>query len=112
MVARVVIGKCLIKQFDFIIASRYHSIVHAYKHGVPVIAIGWAVKYSDLLASFNQAQYCFDVTRSLNTDEIFNKLDNLLHDYQHEREGIVNKLKTVQTANVFDIFDDDTRFHF
>lgn len=30
----------LIRQFDYIIASRYHSLVHAYRQNVPCIAIG------------------------------------------------------------------------
>ena len=39
----------ILKQFDFVIASRYHSIIHSYKSGVPALVIGWATKYFELL---------------------------------------------------------------
>ena len=97
----------LIRQFDFIVSSRYHSIIHAYKNGVPAIAIGWATKYLELLDTFNQADYCFDVRNNLNTDEMFNKLDRLIHNYKHEREKIIDKVNILQSSNIFDIFGGD-----
>ncbi len=69
----------LIKNFDFVIASRYHSIIHAYKHGIPAIVIGWAVKYSELMSQFNQLDYYCDIRSFLNVeimDEILEKLMN------------------------------------
>jgi colanic acid/amylovoran biosynthesis protein len=47
----------VIKQFDFIIASRYHAIIHAYKNGVPALVIGWAIKYEELMQRFNQMDF-------------------------------------------------------
>ena len=38
----------LISKFDYLIASRYHSIVHGYVVGVPAVIFGWAVKYHEL----------------------------------------------------------------
>lgn len=35
--------------FKYVVAARYHSIVHAYKEGIPCVAMGWAVKYKELL---------------------------------------------------------------
>ena len=51
----------LLSKMQFIIASRYHSIVHAYKNGVPAIVIGWAQKYPELMEIFNQEMYYFDI---------------------------------------------------
>ncbi len=51
-----------IKQFDFIVASRYHAVVHAYKENIPVIILGWAVKYQELAELMNQERYVFDIT--------------------------------------------------
>ena len=50
---------CL-KQFQFIVASRFHAIVHAFKNGIPCIALGWATKYYDLMKQFGQEQYMLD----------------------------------------------------
>jgi len=60
----------IIKQFDLIIASRYHSIIHAYKNGVPAVVIGWATKYFELLDDFGQLDYFFDCRNNIRIDEI------------------------------------------
>ncbi|MDZ7835034.1 MAG: polysaccharide pyruvyl transferase family protein [Alkalibacterium sp.] len=59
----------LVEKLDFIIGSRFHSIVHSYKNHVPCIAIGWATKYHELLKLFGQYDYMFDVRESLDKDE-------------------------------------------
>lgn len=51
----------LVLKFQYLVASRFHSIVHAYKNGVPCIALGWATKYHNLLKLFDQERYNFDV---------------------------------------------------
>lgn len=51
----------LIGQGDFIVASRYHSIVHAYRRGVPAVILGWAVKYRELAALVGQERFVFEV---------------------------------------------------
>jgi len=52
-----------VKNFDYVIASRYHAIVHAYKEHVPAVILGWAVKYDELAAPFAQTPYVYDLTR-------------------------------------------------
>ena len=52
-----------VKQFDFIIASRFHAIVHAYKENVPAIILGWAVKYHELAKNLNQEKFVFRYNR-------------------------------------------------
>lgn len=91
----------LIKQFDFIIASRYHSIVHAYKNCVPVLAIGWATKYHELLKNLNQLQYYIDIRESLDTNKMNNALNALLNSYSHEK-SVLNKIKSLNIHNIFD----------
>ena len=43
-----------VRQFKFLICSRYHGLVHAYKNIVPCIALGWAVKYFSLTENVGQ----------------------------------------------------------
>jgi colanic acid/amylovoran biosynthesis protein len=93
-----------IKQFDFIIASRYHSIVHSYKNGVPALVIGWATKYFELLKNFDQLDYFFDGRDSINIDEINKKLDKMIRNYKYEREKIINKMTDISNkGNIFDM---------
>ena len=50
-----------VRKMDFVIASRFHAIVHSFRQRVPVIAIGWATKYKELLTIVGQDQFQFDV---------------------------------------------------
>jgi len=85
----------IIKQFDFVIASRYHSIVHAYKNCVPALVMGWAVKYFELLDDFGQLDYFFDCRNGINIKEIENKLDKMIHNYKTEKKRIADKLNVL-----------------
>ncbi|NQE52426.1 Coenzyme F420 hydrogenase subunit beta [ANME-1 cluster archaeon GoMg3.2] len=99
----------IIKQFDFIIASRYHSIVHSYKNGVPALVIGWATKYFELLKNFDQLDYFFDGRDNIDIDEINNKLDKMIRNYKYEREKIINKMNILNKGNIFDMLFDSTK---
>ena len=93
----------LVKHFDYCIASRFHSIVHSYKNGIPCIAVGWATKYHDLLKQFNQEQYMFDVRKQIASAELADAISQIEQCYHEESEIILEKLAAVQEQNVFDI---------
>jgi colanic acid/amylovoran biosynthesis protein len=93
----------IIKQFDFVIASRYHSIIHSYKNEVPALVIGWATKYFELLKDFDQLDYFFDCRNNINIGEIDNKLDNMIKNYKNEKKKILHKMNSMQKENIFDI---------
>ena len=93
----------IIEQFDFVIASRYHSIIHAYKNGVPALVIGWATKYFELLEDFDQLDYHFDVRGDININEINNKLDKMIRKYNYEKDKISNKINIITKENIFEI---------
>lgn len=99
----------VIRQFDFVIASRYHSIVHAYRNGVPALVIGWATKYFELLESFDQLDYFFDVRKGTDIEKISNKLDEMIINYEYEREKITNRIAYIKNKeNIFNLFDADS----
>jgi len=81
-----------LKQFNFVIASRYHSIIHSYKNEVPGLIIGWATKYFELLKSFDQQDYFFDIRKGVNIDIISKKLEKLLRNYENERNKLVENM--------------------
>lgn len=96
----------IIKQFDFTIASRYHSIIHSYRNGVPALVIGWATKYFELLQEFNQLDYFFDIRNGIDRNKITSSLDRLISTLPCEREKINNKISLlVKKDNIFNILN-------
>lgn len=89
----------LVKDFDFVVASRYHSIVHAYKENVPVIALGWAVKYKELLSRVQQNQYLLKLDDSETT--IHDKIDDIILKHNEDSQMIKSCMREVQSNNCF-----------
>lgn len=95
----------IIRQFDFVISSRYHSIINSYKNGVPALVIGWATKYVELLEDFNQLDYFFDVRNKIDSDKIDNSLSKLIKNLKYEKEKITERMNRMSSETVFDIFN-------
>ena len=93
----------LVQKFRYLVASRFHSIVHAYKNGVPCIAMGWATKYHDLLKLFGQEQYVFDVRIDTGTTNILEAIGQMDSCHAEESVKIRAGLSAVQQTNVFDV---------
>jgi len=99
----------LISKLEFMIASRYHSIIHAYRNEVPCLVLGWAIKYQELLNDFSQSEYIFDVRNGINTSEILKKLENLVEKHSEESKKVKSNLEKIKRneSSVFDeIFKD------
>jgi len=95
-------------RFDFVIASRYHSIIHSYKKGVPAIVLGWAHKYSELAREFDQAEYYFDCRNKIDIDELNAGLNKMVKNWAHEKEKIVCKVNSISNKNIFDMLKKDS----
>lgn len=93
----------LVREFEYIIASRYHSIVHAYKEKIPCIAIGWAEKYKELLNLFGQERYVFDVRSKIDKNKLMEAINHLEGVWKQEKKKIGAVLSKVQTENCFDV---------
>lgn len=85
------------EQFDYMVVSRYHAIVQAYKKNVPCLVIGWADKYLELMAKAGQEQYCFDVRTMNGNDELESALRKLDDNYCKESEIISEKLRFLES---------------
>jgi colanic acid/amylovoran biosynthesis protein len=94
--------ECIIRQFDFVIASRYHSLVHAYRNSVPALALGWAVKYKELLNRFNQSMFFFDIRDGIDKEKIRKEQYIILNNKNHQKNLIKEKLKEIKRESVFD----------
>ena len=91
----------VIKQFDFAIVSRYHSLVHCYKHSIPAIGIGWAEKYKELTSLFNQECYYLDYSDACSSANLKSKTINMLKSFENEKQIISQKLDRVQEVDAF-----------
>lgn len=93
----------IVKAFDYIIGSRYHSIVHAYRNYVPAIIIGWAVKYHELAERLNQDSYLINIDDDIKRNSILEVLKKLDSSYVEESDNIRKKIEIVQKDNVYDM---------
>jgi colanic acid/amylovoran biosynthesis protein len=91
-----------VNKFRFVIASRFHALVHALKNGVPCIALGWATKYMDLMKLFGQEQYAFDLRERVEISDVENAVAEMSQMWQSESEIIHRTLPDLQRENVFD----------
>ncbi len=95
----------LVGRFEFLIASRFHSIVHAFKNAVPCVALGWAVKYSVLMESFSQSGYCIDLRKQTELPSIISIVNQLCDRFSEESIVIRNALQKAQEQNAFDFIE-------
>lgn len=99
----------LVQKFEFLIASRFHSIVHAYKNGIPCVTLGWATKYHDLLKQFRQERYMFDIRGTVDVSELLHEIHYLDTHCQEESMNIRNCLSDIQKDSAFDIISEQYR---
>lgn len=97
----------VLEQFEFCVASRFHSIVHSYKNGTPCVVLGWAAKYYDLLEGFEQKKYLFDVRKEIKSDDIVAAIDEMEKDFIKEKVVIQKCLEKQQAENAFDKIQED-----
>ncbi len=97
-----------VRQFEFIVASRFHSIVHAYRECVPALVLGWAVKYKELAAAAGQEAYVVDGIR-ITEDAMVRletQLDNMIEQYEQETKVIAAAMAEVRKNNCYDLCQD------
>ena len=89
----------IIGRFKYVVASRYHSVVFAYRSGVPAIILGWASKYVDLAAHFQQQDYVFDI-REPGVGRIIEQIDKMSANHAEEAQRIKDCLENIQPTSV------------
>lgn len=83
----------IIGKFDFIVASRYHSIIHAYRQGIPALVFGWEEKYNELLSIMNQSKYMIDCRNDITDNSyVIQKLSEIIENYHSEKIMILKRL--------------------
>lgn len=92
----------IISNFDFVIVSRYHALVHAYKCAVPALVLGWAVKYQELMLHFEQKNLCFDVRAKIDQAMITEQLLALSNDFSDASNRIRRIMKGAADGVLFE----------
>ena len=94
--------EALVRDFDFIIASRYHAIIHSYKEGVPALIMGWAVKYRELAELFGQESYCIDLKSADFDTAVIKSVEKMLITYEKEKKVIEERMRLVIDEHFFE----------
>lgn len=93
------------KNFQFLIASRFHAIVHAYKENIPCIIIGWAEKYKELASLFEQEKNVYDVRENIDVEHFLKSVEDMNLHYEKEKMKLKKILPDLQDTNCFDFLD-------
>lgn len=100
------IQQSIIKNAQYVIGSRYHSIVFAINQGVPCIALSYEHKMKGLMESLNLQKFCYDFTETLNSLDNQNKclltvrkLITILHN--NKQAQAIAKAKAKTCFNIF-----------
>lgn len=85
----------LIKQLDFLIASRFHSMISAIAVSVPVVVAGWGYqKYVEVLDELELGGYAFDATE-LSTERLVSEFERMVANESHIKKKISDNLPKV-----------------
>jgi len=87
-------AKGLIKHSKLAIVSRYHALVAALSTSVPVITLGWNIKYKDLLEYYNLGEMAIDV-RNYYPEEILDIINKKVEKFK----SIENYKKQISKKN-------------
>ncbi len=88
----------LAAKMKFIIASRYHAIVHAYKECTPALILGWSDKYEDLADLFEQTHNIIDFDDS---DAVLKQIEMMKNNYDNDSSIIKKHLEEVQKEDCY-----------
>lgn len=99
--------KWLIAQCSFLIGSRFHALVAALSSAVPCMAIGWELKYEELmdwLSSRNNVLYYWDLT-SEKAIELFTTLFQQRNKIKREYKRLLPDIRQ-KALSAFDIIEE------
>lgn len=96
----------LVKKFDYIIGSRFHGLVHALKNKIPCIAIGWSIKYMELMETVGIENFAFDINNfDSDYSDILDAVKVMNGNFSIISETIADRLVEIQKDNCFSFLD-------
>ena len=94
--------EALVPRFDFVIASRFHSVVHAYRGAVPAVILGWADKYHALARRMGEEGWQIDIRDADWETALLGKTEEMDRSFARESRTISDHLQIVRKNNCFD----------
>jgi polysaccharide pyruvyl transferase WcaK-like protein len=93
----------IISNFDYMICSRYHWIIHWYKSGVTSLVLWWADKYNELTKLLWQEKYFIDLRwiDAIQNIDYKDLIKNLNMNYQEEKHVINHHLEIIKKEYKF-----------
>lgn len=90
---REYIGKC-----EFIVASRFHSMIGSLQKEVPVLLVGWSHKYKEVLDMFELGSYAIDFSK-LNQDLLISEFEKFETSLSDIKERITKNYDSVMESS-------------
>lgn len=87
----------LIGCFDFLIGSRFHSLVFGLSQGVPAMAMSWSHKYRELFSLFGLDD-CVQECQDINCDGLIAGFERNWNERQRKRMLILEKAQQLRTG--------------
>lgn len=87
--------KSVIAGAEFIIGSRYHSLIASMSSGVPSLALGWGHKYYEMFELFGMEEFAFEY-HDFDEERIVRKVKELAEQYREIRRLIEEKLPGIK----------------
>lgn len=87
--------KSVIAGAEFIIGSRYHSLIASMSSGVPSLALGWGHKYYEMFKLFDMGEFVFEY-HDFNEEKILCKVKELACHYKEIRYVIEKKMPEIK----------------
>jgi len=87
--------KALIGRFDYLIGSRYHSLVFGFSQGVPGMAVSWSHKYRELFSLFGMEDQVQE-GQDIDADVLIEMFEKGWSKREEQRVLILKKAKQLQ----------------
>ena len=91
--------KSIIANADFLVGSRYHSLIAALSHRVPAVAIGWSHKYAQLMLSVGLDEFVADV-RDLDATRALAMVKRGWAEREALRDQLISALPELEKASL------------
>ncbi|MDY6905677.1 MAG: polysaccharide pyruvyl transferase family protein [Thermodesulfobacteriota bacterium] len=96
-------AKAIITGSKVCVVSRYHALVAAVSSKTPSVAIGWNVKYKDLLDYYDLANYAIDA-RQLTPESLSKIVCEKLKDLEGNKE-VIAKMEALHQDNIKKVYN-------
>jgi colanic acid/amylovoran biosynthesis protein len=96
--------KSIIGLSEFLVASRYHSLVAALSMRTPVAVIGWSHKYDELMQTVGLSDYIVDPVRKTENRDALEMIKKAYRQRQEIAHQLNEKLPLIEN-NVHIVFD-------